>query len=575
VSCATAAPAGIPTVIPAAAIVQPQASAVPEPGTTPFQYLFSAVDYNEQTSTGDASGACNGAAPANCKYYWYQDFALNSCTGSVENTVWTWQNANDETSFSHEYPGGITSANRLPNPSAPTATPCPSGSSTQTGGYWNPNDAGFATEINTVLAAAPIPAGWGLFEDTTQMTGQFACGSSGQTTTTEYGIGYHGGITQICNQIATGSSFNVGIDHLSALGVWAARINYPVWMNGTASCCGDPSGCSVIASGHCHDPYYADLIDDAWAYHNACARANGNLKYLLWENVIMHKVNGGVWPLAGSGSLIELINSMANVQNDPACNGMNIVDFEYGYGTGGPGDLSGSAAVRTLVAAMHWLVPDPATQIPDRVLYEYLGITCNSTVSQNPAPSAPLRLISNNPCVTGQYDGNYFFEETLVPYSPIKTVQPFVWNGTKQTVGGGCDSVSGDMHGASDLLVQCVGTAGIYCQQYRNLFINGVSKGPAAACVNTSTTSEPILSSWFTTDAITTYNYSLNLAASPGSLQSVNYGAATGGTIALLSSYTVNCTGSPSLANNVASFNPVSPGNLAGQSGIILLNKGA
>ena len=108
-----------------------------------------------------------------------------------------------------------------------------------------------------------------------------------------------------------------------------------------------------------------------------------------------------------------------------------------------------------------------------------------------------------------------------MPVGAEVSVPKFVWNGSAQTAGGGCPSASGDRGGAVALLVQCVGSAGIYCQQYAHLYINGADNGMTAACFNTSTTSENIASNWFKHDPISSYQYVLALKG--GEMTSVPY----------------------------------------------------
>ena len=200
---------------------------------------------------------------------------------------------------------------------------------------------------------------------------------------------------------------------------------------------------------------------------------------------------------------------------------------------------------------MRWLVPNPVTGIPDRVIPHYGTI------------GGPIGTPDEAP---------YYFEETFVPHAPLKSVSPFVWNGHAQTVGGGCDGVSADRHGAADLRVQCVGTAGIYCQQYRDLFINGANYGPTAACVNTATSNVKIAPSWFIANATSTYRY--ELALSGGELRSVPDRNLPGGSISLPTcSNATYCTGSTDLAPQTVRFRGDGSETLCGRCGVILLSR--
>jgi len=199
--------------------------------------------------------------------------------------------------------------------------------------------------------------------------------------------------------------------------------------------------------------------------------------------------------------------------------------------------------------AYRWLVANPSTLIPDRVISDQL--TEGGTMTEVP----------------------YFFEDTLVPYGPETSVPKFVWNGKVKTVGGGCPSASGDSGGAVALLAQCVGSAGIYCQQYAHLYINGADYGMIAACLNTSTTTENIVSSWFKHDSISSYSYVLALQG--GEMTSVPYQGVTGGSIALPTcTNTTYCTGQNTLSTQVATFKGDGSDQLCGQCGIILLQNG-
>ncbi len=164
----------------------------------------------------------------------------------------------------------------------------------------------------------------------------------------------------------------------------------------------------------------------------------------------------------------------------------------------------------------------------------------------------------------------YFFEDTLVPDGAEIPVPKFVWNGKVKTVGGGCPSASGDSGGAVALLVQCVGSEGIYCQQYAHLYINGADQGATAACFNTSTTNENIVSSWFKKDPISSYQYVLALQG--GEMTSVPYQDVSSGAIALSTcTNKTYCTGSNSLSAQVGTFAGNGSDTLCGQCGVILL----
>jgi hypothetical protein len=138
------------------------------------------------------------------------------------------------------------------------------------------------------------------------------------------------------------------------------------------------------------------------------------------------------------------------------------------------------------------------------------------------------------------------------------------------TSGGGCPSTDGDTGGAVALLVECVGSDGIYCQQYEHLYIDQIDYGRMAACLNTSTTTENITSSWFKGDPITSYGYELSLQG--GELTTVPYQGIPGGSIPLPTcTNKTYCTGQNTLSTQVATFKGDGTDQLCGQCGVILL----
>ncbi len=244
------------------------------------------------------------------------------------------------------------------------------------------------------------------------------------------------------------------------------------------------------------------------------------------------------------------INTNANLYSHTSdgCATTKIVDVEVSYGMGGRGDVTGGYRVRLAALAWRWLVANPATGIPDRVVsFQY---TEGGTLTEVP----------------------YFFEDTLVPDGAEVSVPKFVWNGRVQTVGGGCPSANGDRGGALALLVQCVGSAGIYCQQYEHLYINAADHGKTAACFNTSTTTERVVSSWFNHDPISSYQYTLALQG--GEMTSVPYKDVSGGSIKLTTcTNRAFCTGSNSLSGQVKTFKGNASDTLCGPCGLVLLQK--
>ena len=382
-------PTNIPNVIKQAEIVQPNGSALPEPTASAYADLDDVVDVNQP-----ASGVnCGTIIPGQC--YEYQSIPLNICNTVPERAIWTPQNL-VETAFTHVFPGTVSTANRYPNTSPtsnPLPTPCPSPAvGTTNGGVWNPLDASLATYVNAALAnAVSFPPGYNLFNDNGFLTGNTMCGSGGSPATSEYGSSVNATGTNACDQPGTGGA-SVGVDYDSAVGIFESRLNTLVFQNGGFNCCGDPTGCSsVVVGAHGHDPYYANCIDNAYAYHNVFANANGHTRYILLENAVQHKnLTGSGWPIANDVSLGVYVNTVANFVNDPTTTGAKLVDSEYGFGSSGPGDLSGGYAIRTLITALRWLVPNPATGMPDRLLVMYSGVSCSWELGA-PGPNVSTR----------------------------------------------------------------------------------------------------------------------------------------------------------------------------------------
>ncbi len=292
----------------------------------------------------------------------------------------------------------------------------------------------------------------------------------------------------------------------------------------------------------------AGMIDDQAAIDNICATVTGgNLKYIQAERPVFSGRFGVEFldsqTVTSSASIPMRISTriLLMVARTPRS---SII--ETSYGSGGPGDVTGGYRVRLAALAWRWLVANPATGIPDRVISGQL--TEGGTTTEVP----------------------YFFEDTLVPDGAEISVPKFVWNGRVQTVGGGCPSASGDSGGAVALLVQCVGSAGIYCQQYAHLYINGADHGKTAACFNTSTTNENIVSSWFKKrpDLV----ISIRARFKGGEMTSVPYQGVSSGSIALSTcTNKTYCTGSNSLSAQVGTFKGNGSDTLCGQCGVILL----
>jgi hypothetical protein len=110
----------------------------------------------------------------------------------------------------------------------------------------------------------------------------------------------------------------------------------------------------------------------------------------------------------------------------------------------------------------------------------------------------------------------------------------------------------------------------VYCQQYRQLFINGTSYGRTAACLNTGTSPANIARSWFTRDPISSYRYQLALQG--GEMTSVPYRGVPHGSITISAcTNSQYCTGQNTLSSQVVPFKGDGSDELCGPCGVILV----
>ncbi len=547
------APLGVPLVIPVwGQGGDPQDT---DPGAVPDQHLFAAIlDTSGITSKELASNCPGVSSTSTCEPYKYVNFSHNHCSTVISLAAYQWANSSDEDAFLHAYPNEPTKKNRL------LAAPPPRGQKK----CW-PSNADSIVRMNlgdsklnvwlykTVWTGTnylrDFPSPYGAMEDTVGTLANIVVGGDpGVQVSTEYGSGVSP--SGFANQVGS-SQYHAATDFESAIGTFVngacGATCVDMALNGVATGAGNVGECSDISAGHCHNPSAAGLVDDQAAIDNICRTVSGgNLKFMMAERPIFAGRLG--FEFLNSQSVTTWINTNANLytHTSDGCANTKIVDIEPSSGEGGLGDITGGYRVRLAALAWRWLVPDPATGIPDRVIADQL--TERGTRTEVP----------------------YFFEDTLVPFGAEAAVPKFVWNGKTKTVGGGCPSVSGDSGGAVALLVQCVSSAGIYCQQYAHLYINGADNGATAACFNTSTTSENIVSSWFKHDPISSYQYVLALQG--GEMTSVPFQGVSGGSIAMRTCTSKQyCTGSNSLSSQVATFKGDGTDALCGQCGVILL----
>lgn len=554
-------------------------------GATPDVNLAYMVNVNEE-------GAQTNGCTSPCILVKYTDQFFNGCQTHAEQASITWALANDETALLHIYGGTQTSGNRMVNTNG-SSSACASYSGTYPY-IFNPGDTAWQSWIYsnvwTNTTSNYYPSGYNVYEDDSNIYGGYVCGigsSNANYPSGEYSIGWNGGTTSPCNFAGTsGATYGGGastfmnyvqsVDYQTGVASWinnaCQATCLKVGMNGGSELASSTASvsCSIIISSHCHNQFAPQIMDDRYNYDTfLAALTKGNFIGMDTEKPILGQYSGSTY--AKPAQLIVLLNTLPSWYAKANCSSEKLMDFEYGFGPVGPGvPLSSSQQTsaiqaQTLITAMHWLIPNPSTLIPDCWIY-HLNTIGGALGAANEAP--------------------IYFPSTLVPWKPEEAVSQFTWNGTTVTTGGGCDSATantagthGDTGGVIGLLVQCVNSgggsndgAGIYCQQYQHLYINGTDKGKAAACVDTSASQNPtIASSWFTNDSWTNYQHQLSLT--PWELTSIPL-AGAGGTVSLPSCTSANCAAYPSAGGESTAWSSGSPGTICGSNtppcGIVL-----
>ncbi len=522
-----------------------------DPGAVPDQHLFAAILDNSEDSNQSLAKNCPGVSSSStCQPYKYSDFFYLHCVTTNSLAAYRWANGNDENAFLHNYPSGPTWSNRVTYQATPNVTCQPNSQNAVM--RMNPGDSGYNAWLyknvwNGSNYQNDFPSPYGVMEDQASIPAWLYVGGS-SVVTTEYGSGTRP--SGFANQVGN-SRYHAATDFETAIGIFVngacGAKCVSVAINGPASGAGNIGSCNVISNGHCHGQADSGDVDNQAAIDNICKEAtHGNLTAFLAERpVFMGRFGKGF--LNGQSMTFD-INTSANLYSHTSdgCAHTKLVDLEPSWGLGGLGDVLGGHRVRLVTLAYRWMVANPSTGIPDRVISQMFSI--GGTRQEVP----------------------YFFEDTMVPYGAETRVPKFVWNGKVQTTGGGCPSASGDTGGAVSLLVQCIGSDGIYCQQYPHLYINGTDYGNVAACLNTTANTANIKSSWFKHDPISSYKYVLALKG--GEMTSVPYQGVPGGSIALPTcTNKVLCTGSNQLSAQVAPFKGDGTDQLCGQCAAILL----
>lgn len=550
-----------------------------DPGPTPDQRLFAGVinaaDSPDTALETNCPGIGSGGGNvANCNPYKYINMSVLVCDTSLSISAFNYLNTSDEAGFLHVYASPTASptpapGNRIQLSGGQCATPTPSPNSSAF--PTNPDDSGFQSWLLTnAWTTGQFPIPFGISEDNYAVVG-YECDLS-----YEYG-------NQACN-VRGNSESPAPHDWETALGDFEknAQTNCPTTCfafigNGLTPGGGSNTGsCSSISGGHCYVPGFGGVVDDMDALDNLCTAADtgGNLRALEAEEIVFLKGTPGSPFYANAQTIIYMINTMSHLVNytSGGCANTVAIDVEASGGSFYPlngytaGTVSGGYQTRLAAAALRFLVPNPATLVPDRMrpLYFTVGGTNNHW-----SPTS-------DQCSTTTYcEIPYFFEETLVPQGPEVSVGSFSWNGTAQSPGDGCPTNPGDTGGAVDLVATCVGTVGggdaVFRQQYHHLYIDGSDYGPAAILLNTSGATLTISSSWFLCtgcDHITAFHY--RLALSGGELASVMYPGQIL-PMPLKCTQTTFCNGDNTVAGNTTAFTPTTPGTIGPHSGAILL----
>ena len=473
-------------------------------------------------------------------------------------------------------PNRLTDAGQCSNPDPPPAT---------YGAYTNPDDSGFQSFLVDNVWTTPeanFPTPYGIFEDHFSVTGDPACAGS-----YEYGTGPCNAAGHATSdwETALGDFEKVATNCGSACLDFIGNGLTPGGGNDTGPCIKINTG-----TGECWASPDAGIVNDMDALTNLCSSADsaGHLRGIAAEEIVFLKgktINGQV--SADPQTIVYMINTMSQLVTftTGGCAHTVAIDVESSGGSfPGLGYKDGSVAagipIREEATALRFLVPNPATLVPDRMqpFYYQIAATVNA-----PTPSACTTV--GPPPVPCEVP--YFFEETMVPQGPEVPVAMFQWNGAKQSVGDGCPTPNpGDSGGAVSLMVACVTDpdtptdgAAVFRQEYKHFYIDGNDYGPAAVLLNVAKeTSVNINPTWFTCagcDPITSFHSQFSLSpTSGGELQSVLY---PGGTIAIPACTSSNCNGNNTVSGNTVPFyfNVEAPPTIGPDSGIILLGSGS
>jgi hypothetical protein len=437
---------------------------------------------------------CPGKATSSCQIFYYTDFALNSCGADYQTALLTWANSNDENAYFHYYNDPRTASYRY--------KPNAFGGSSSCGSYGATNATSFSNNLSDVPTANwiysniintttyfPI-ADQGLFLDengpgTGEPSGNYCQAYNGVVCTTEYGQP-----AQAWNTCTGTHCQTAGSNALAALGVMVNNLcqasctpivdNYYV---GTA-CNADGGG--SVSGGHCMGDSEGQsggmTYDNQLRMQEICSTlTHPNLYGFSAERAIYS--SGTFWTSTRVYRITSLINTAATLMVSHAsdnCKNLRLIELEQ---------PSQAAGVRTMQAALRWLVPSTDGTPDFLILWRD---TAGGTASE-----AAL-----------------FPEDFLVPYGPEQPLTAYQFNGATIDNGSGCPG-NGDTGGAVGLVVYCSGTVAVYCEQYHHLGYaqsgTEVDEGPAMACINPSSTAVSFASMTFKGDPLSTYKHAIDL----------------------------------------------------------------
>jgi hypothetical protein len=451
----------------------------------------------EQCGLGSITASlanCPGKISSSCQIFYYTDFAQNNCSAAYQTALLTWANSNDENAYFHYYDGPRSSSYRYEPNAFDGSSSCASYGGTNTTSFSNNlSDTATANWIysNIVSTTAYFPvADQGLVLDNNgpgagQPISYYCQQYSGILCTTEYGEPAQAWTA------CTGMYCQTTVPNaLAALGVMVNNLcqgsctpivdNYYV---GTAC---NAYGSGSVSDGHCMGNSAGAsggmTYDNQLRTQELCSTlTHPNLYAFVAERAIYS--SGEFLTNTEAYRITSLINTAATLMlshGSDNCKNLRLVDLEQ---------PSAAAGVRTMQAALRWLVPS-TDQTPDFIIL--WRFTYGETTSE-------LAL---------------FPEDFLVPYDPEQPLTAYQFNGATIDDGSGCPA-DGDTGGAVGLVVYCSGGIAVYCEQYRHLAYaqsgTEVDEGPAMACINPSDTAVNFASMTFKGDPFSTYKHMIDL----------------------------------------------------------------